>query len=136
MGGWGGPGRATSLRAMGSRGASLAQLPGRILGVYKEISTGTLLVDYLAWNTDRCGKGCVLHPTEEERGSHAAAMCGVRDRGSISVRLLESLAGKCMSLQLAVGEVVKVFTRAFFDVLIRIRRGEIGTKKQTISLRG
>jgi hypothetical protein len=63
-------------------------------------------------------------------------LCGIRDRGSISVRLLESLAGKCMSLHLAVGEAAKVFTRAFFDVLIRIRQGEIGTKKQAISLFG
>ena len=41
-----------------------------------------------------------------------------------------------MSLHLAVGEAAKVFTRAFFDVLIRIRKGEIGTKKQAISLFG
>jgi hypothetical protein len=63
-------------------------------------------------------------------------MHGIQTRGVISVRELESVAGKCMSLYLAVGEAAKVFTRAFFNVLRDVRAGTIGSRRKGLSMGG
>jgi hypothetical protein len=65
-----------------------------------------------------------------------ALMEGIVATGSISIKELESIAGKCMSLHLAVGEAAKVFTRAFFDVLREVRSGRVGSSRKILSLRG
>ena len=41
----------------------------------------------------------------------------------MSITQLESIAGKCMSLRLAVGEAAHVYTRAMFDALVQFNRG-------------
>lgn len=46
-----------------------------------------------------------------------------------SIAQLESVAGKCISLQLAVGEAAKLYTRAMFDVLTLVRGGRIWTRR-------
>ena len=73
---------------------------------------------------------------EPKKAAVMTLLCEVREQGSISLRELESLAGKCMSLHLAVGEAAKTFTRAFFDVLVMVRAGRLGGRKRSISLAG
>jgi hypothetical protein len=48
---------------------------------------------------------------------------------ALSIAQLESIAGKCVSLQLAVGDAAKVYTRAMFDTLVQVQRGRLWSRK-------
>ena len=58
----------------------------------------------------------------------------------MSIRSLESITGKCMSLRVAVGEAAHVYTRALYDALVSMQRGGTwghrGTKDTVFSIKG
>ena len=56
-------------------------------------------------------------------------MRGMIASKSTSIAQLELVAGKCISLQLAVGEAARLYTRAMFDVLTLVRGGKIWTRR-------
>jgi hypothetical protein len=66
---------------------------------------------------------------EEKKRKLLDLMRGVVTSKSTSIAQLESIAGKCISLQLAVGEAAKLYIRAMFDILTLVRGGKIWTRR-------
>lgn len=61
-----------------------------------------------------------------DKRANLLSLIGVAlDTKKMSIQQLESIAGKCMSLRLAVGEAAHVYTRAMFDTLVRVHQGRL-----------
>ena len=106
-------------------------LAGYTVSVRKSVLVPCKVIVWLGIQIDGVQKKFFI--PQENREKFHRFLVGIMARGRISVRELQRVAGKCISLQLAVGEASKVFTRAFFDLLARIERGELCVTKGSVA---